>query len=157
MNLNPCQMDGLVKWNGDRLIPSLQPSPMFNYTIRICQRATRLVFAHSRDEYSQMACRDIGQSRKSNLLRTRSPPHKRRCCHLSWLTLSLQLYLDYPVWVNTCMWLILPQYCIVLLLNHVIDCYFRLWDVVRSSGVYNIMCGETDTMHLCIYSYLAFY
>lgn len=74
------QVGGVVERNGgmcSRLIPSLQLPPILNHTIRICQRATRLVFAHSGGRRGQMASRDTVQSCRSDLPRTRSPPREQ--------------------------------------------------------------------------------
>lgn len=53
-----------------------------------------------------MASRDTVQSRRGDPLRSRSPREKRKCCHLSQLSVSLLLYLDASVWANTCVCII---------------------------------------------------
>lgn len=105
-----------------RLIPSLQLPPILNHTIRICQRATRLVFAHSGDRQGQMASGDLVQSRGSNPLRTRSPREKRKCCHLSQLSLSPLLYFNASMRTNTCVCIIPSCVCMLFVCVPCMEC-----------------------------------
>lgn len=74
------------------------------------------MFAHSGVRQGHMASRDAVQSHRRSLLRTRSPTRKRKCCHLSQLSLSLLLYLNTSMWANTCMCIPRIHLCFCLLL-----------------------------------------
>lgn len=109
MNGNHSQVGGLAECNGEcsRLIPSLQLPPILNHTIRICQWATSLVFAHSGDRQGQMASRDSPKPPQQPAENQVTLP-ERKCCHLSQSSLPLMLYPNASMWTNTCLWIILP-------------------------------------------------